>query len=98
MTDKHLSAMERAERLQSSLFNGPKMNYVDEIRLIAAEIKSAVEEAESKLGAIWAKKYDRSLSDCIDETYEDAAKIAEFHSGPSVQCAEKIRARAKEIK
>lgn len=49
------------------------------------------------------KKDSREITEAInkivqaarDEAFEEAAKIAEFHSGPSIQLADKIRALAQ---
>lgn len=102
MTDKPLSAMERAERLHFSLYNEPKMDYTDEIRLIAAEIESAVEEDRKGL-----ELPEFLVHKAKTEAYEDAAKIADSISIELVRpderyaaarCGEAIRAKAKEFK
>ena len=62
---------------------------------IAAEIREAVLDDREQRTADDLYALSRKVG--AREAYEDAAKIAEYHSGPSVQLAEKIRARAKEL-
>ncbi len=61
-------------------------------REIAAEIRAAVEDT---IEIRFDKTYDMAYAEGSRNAYEAAAKIAEFHSGPSIQLAQKIRARAK---
>lgn len=84
-------AEEVAEKLVSSSKWCPSGSYnYNILREMIAEALTAYAEERVKEALMYAP--GREIREARAEALEEAARIAEYHSGPSILCAEKIRA------